>query len=81
MKSFELELQDLYPGCDIWTNATVEYSGDRVISITDEFGRVWELKELSIFDLARIGREMPVEPKQCESFEEYLEVHNLKRYG
>lgn len=56
MKTFSVELQNLHENS--WTYATVFYEGDQVYEVEDEWGRVWPLKELSMYDLNLIEKHL-----------------------
>lgn len=52
VKSFDVELQDLS------RSATVFYEGAQVYLVKDECGREWTPRELSIFDLNEIEKNL-----------------------
>ncbi len=60
MKTFQVELKDLYPASDLFTAATVFYeNGDLCAQpVRDEFGREWSLKDLSIYDIQLIQKHL-----------------------
>ncbi len=58
-KSFTTELRDLYPG-DQFTRVTVFYDGGDLCPqpIRDEFGREWDLKDMSIYDIQVVQKNL-----------------------
>ncbi len=57
MKSFTVELMNL-SNSDYYTTATVYYEGDQIYEVEDENGRVWPLRELSIWDINIINKRL-----------------------
>ncbi len=56
MKNFNVELKDLCE--ESFTYATIFYEGDQIYTVEDENGRVWPLKELSMWDLDIINKRL-----------------------
>lgn len=78
IKSFTVELRDLYPG-DSFTAVTVYYDCGELCAqpLKDEFGREWSLKQLSIYDIQAINKNLVLELSADEASEEFERAEEL----